>query len=260
MYSARAAKRCPIDTCWTRGHRYENVSIEPRLTVYEMRPGVGEDEASPREIDIDKLMDHVIWLRGYTASRKYEAASIALEQLMLIDSVVAIEGEVLGRSDGTQGSVEGELFSALKETFEDVQDVLQEIFKVVVSFLQVSGSFLLTFASIDFPPAFSSLAGAMSGVVSFDMINAEMFGEAVSDLNYCKSGRQRSSNRSMEPRCANTHKTLNAIRGRLLSCLGPPWCSDTCCDDGRVCGVYRIPCVMGLRAVCQGPLRERGAS
>jgi len=51
--------------------------------------------------------------------------------------------------------------------------------------MQVSGSFLITFASIDFPPAFSGLVGTMSGIVSFDMVNTEMFGEAVSDLNYC---------------------------------------------------------------------------
>eukprot|EP00966_Prymnesium_polylepis_P181676 4208611-Prymnesium_polylepis.2 len=119
-----------------RGHRYENVCSVARLVVYEVHPRIGDDEAPPWEIGIDELMDHVLWLRGYTASRKYEAASIALEQLMLVDSVVAMEGEALGRSDAMQGSAEGELIPALKEAFDEVGDVLQEIFKVVVSFLQ----------------------------------------------------------------------------------------------------------------------------
>eukprot|EP00966_Prymnesium_polylepis_P308628 7132339-Prymnesium_polylepis.1 len=87
----------------------------------QTHPGVGEAEAEvpAREIDIDKLIDHVLWLREYTASRKYEAATIGLEHLMLVESIVAAEGTVLGRSEAAKGAAEGDLLPALKEAFDE---------------------------------------------------------------------------------------------------------------------------------------------
>jgi hypothetical protein len=125
----------------------------------------------------------VQWLRGYTASEKYQAASVALEQAMLADAVLMSAGGAA--SDDLHG--DSEVMTILKEALQEVQESLQECFKVVVGFLQVNGSFLLTFGSIDFPYEFTQIAGTLSGIFSLDMINAELFGTSIPSLNFCNS-------------------------------------------------------------------------
>eukprot|EP00966_Prymnesium_polylepis_P006897 158896-Prymnesium_polylepis.1 len=66
-------------------------------------------------------------------------------------------------------------------------DEMQEMWKTVVSFFQVNGSFLTTFQGIQWPQAFSDIAGFFSGIFAADWINPALLGETVSSMNYCNS-------------------------------------------------------------------------
>jgi hypothetical protein len=157
---------------------YADVS-SAKLTIFEHRVGGGEQaDPSKQPVDFARFADHLMWLRGHTVSKRYHNASVLVEQLLVADVA-----DISSAIDG--GNAGGDVWEAVSEALAEASDQMQESVKVIVSFLQVNGSFLLTFNAITWPQGFVDVAGIFNGIFSIDWINPALLGESASSLNYC---------------------------------------------------------------------------